>query len=95
MGTQPRKYSNEFKRQAVYRLIHERVPVTQLARELGTTTTALYEWKRRLSDDFESAKTTDSSPEDELKRLRRENAQLREDNVILKKYAAYIAKESR
>jgi transposase len=95
MGTKPRKYDDEFKRQAVYRLIHERISVTQLARELGTTTTALYEWKRRFSDLITPPPTNNLSAEDELKKLRRENAQLREDNVILKKYAAYIAKESR
>jgi transposase len=95
MGTKPRKYDDEFKRQAVYRLIHERISVTQLARELGTTTTALYEWKRRLGDQIAPPTTSNLSPDDELKRLRRENAQLREDNVILKKYAAYIVKESR
>ena len=95
MGKKPRQYSDEFKRQAVYRLVHERIPVTQLARELGVTTTTLYDWKRRLSDEIEPPKLVGLSPEDELKRLRREVAKLREDNVILKKYAAYIAKESR
>jgi transposase len=97
MGKKSVRHDDEFKRQAVYRLINERIPVTQLARELKVTPTTLYEWRRRLEDTLPQPlpPVRGDSPADELKRLRRENAQLREDNTILKKFAAYIAKESR
>lgn len=94
MPKKPRIYSDEFKRQAVLRLKIERIAVTQIARELGIKPTTLYEWQRRLDD--AKIKITDQTdfPVDELKRLRREIAQLRKDNTILKKFAAYIMKES-
>ncbi len=94
MSKKPRSYSDEFKRQAVRRLKSERIAVTQLARELGITPTTLYEWQRRLDDEVADRPIEADSPAEELKRLRREVAQLREDNTILKKFAAYITKES-
>ena len=94
MRKQPRAYSDEFKRQAVRRLKSERIAVTQLARELGVTATTLYEWQRRIDNGQITVAKQEDSPTDELKRLRREVAQLREDNIILKKFAAYITKES-
>jgi len=94
MTKKTRIYSDEFKREAVRRLKTERIAVTQLARELGITPTTLYEWQRRLDGDVAADGVQAESPTEELKRLRRENAQLREDNTILKKFAAYITKES-
>jgi len=95
MGKKPRQYTEEFKRQAVYRLVHERIAVTQLARELNVAVPTLYEWKKRSEEPAPIAQISDGSKDEELKRLRREVTQLREDNTILKKFAAYIAKESR
>ncbi len=95
MGKKPRQYPEEFKRAAVRRFTRERIPATQLARELGIALPTLYEWKNRFSDDAAVDLSTTHSTDDELKRLRQENARLREDNIILKKYAAYITKESR
>lgn len=95
MGKKLRQYTDEFKRQAVHRMVHERIPVVQLARELDVAIQTLYEWKRRSEETAPTPSTHASSPAEELKLLRRENAQLREDNTILKKFAAYIAKESR
>jgi transposase len=76
-------------------MVHERIPVAQLARELNLAIQTLYEWKRRSEETPPTSSSHALSADEELKLLRRENAQLREDNTILKKYAAYIAKESR
>jgi transposase len=95
MGKKTRNYDEAFKRQAVKRLTHERIPVTQLARELGVAVPTLYDWKQRFGSLEIVSPQTKMTEQDELKKLRRENAELREDNTILKKYAAYITKESR
>ena len=95
MGKKLRHYTDEFKKQAVHRMVHERIALTQLARELNVAVPTLYEWKRRFEETVPPLTSNALSPADELKRLRREIAQLREDNTILKKFAAYIAKESR
>lgn len=92
-------YSAEFKADAVRQVKARRKEVTQLARELDVSRQMLYTWVRqadsrkgkRLSDVFPGhGKRT--SEQMELDRLRRENAELREANEILKKAKAFFAK---
>ena len=76
--------------------------VAQIARELGVARQQLYGWVRRaeehkgkqLSDVF-PGNGNRTAEEAELERLRRENAQLKEDNEILKKATAFFAKHHR
>ena len=95
-----RHYSDEFKREAV-RMLRERrangVTVTQIGRELDVRPDQLREWARRLADQDGSlaAAGVVETPEQELKRLRRENARLKEEQAFLKKIAVYFTKESR
>jgi transposase len=92
-------YPAEFKADAVRQVKAHRKEVAQLARELDVSRQMLYAWVRqadsrkgkRLSDVFPGhGKRT--SEQMELDRLRRENAELREANEILKKANAYFAK---
>jgi transposase len=94
MGKQGNRFSEEFKKQAVHRLVHERVPVAQLARELGTTTSTLYMWRAKLEEHVAPPTYEGLSPQQQLKEMQRDIERLREENTILKKYAAYITKES-
>ena len=95
-----RAFTEEFKRQAV-QLMHERraqgVTVTQIGRELEVRPDQLREWARRLADREGglAAAGIVETPEQELKRLRREVARLREAEAFAKKVAVYFAKESR
>ena len=92
----PRSYTAEFQREAV-RLAETR-PMTQVARELGIHPETLRGWRRlaRARGGAEGPGTgTVPSLEDENRRLRRENAQLREEREILKKATAFFARESR
>ena len=95
-----RAFTEEFKRQAV-QLLHERraagVPVTQVGRELDVRPDQLREWARRLAsrEGGLAAAGISETPEQELKRLRREVARLREAEAFAKKIAVYFAKESR
>ena len=87
-----RVFTEEFKRQAV-QLLHERrvagVSVTQIGRELDVTPDQLREWARRLAaqEGGLSAAGVVETPEQELKRLRREVARLREAEAFAKNWS--------
>ena len=90
-----RKYTDEFKREAV-RLMETRGDrtVADVAESLGVQENLLHSWKRTFTDTVEEVRQQrGETPEEELKRLRRENAQLKRDQEILKKAAAFFAKE--
>jgi transposase len=90
-----RKYTDEFKREAV-RVMETRGDrtVADVAESLGVQENLLHSWKRTFTDTVEEVRQQrGETPEEELKRLRRENAQLKRDQEILKKAAAFFAKE--
>jgi transposase len=96
MKTSRKTYSAEFKAEAVKLVKAGRTEVTQIARELDVSRQLLYYWVRQadsrkgkpLSDVFPGhGKRT--SEQAELDQLRRENAELREANEILKKAKAF------
>lgn len=90
-----RSHSKEFKRETV--ALAERQGVSQTARDLGLAESLIYQWRHQLADDGTAAfpkSIGEQSVEAELARLRRENAQLREERDILKKAATYFARES-
>ena len=86
-------YTDEFRQEAA-RLLHESgKSARQLGRELGVPQSVLSRWKRPADDAADSPAVGENTPE-ELRRLRRENAQLRMERDILKKATAFFAKES-
>lgn len=94
----PRKYSEEFRREAV-RLVESGKPLQQVAHELGITPFSLRAWRRELAvakgKDRSSGAGTVARLEEENRRLRRENERLREEREILKKATAFFAKDAR
>ncbi len=92
-----RKFTREFKLEAV-KLIRERgVTVAQAARDLGVHGTVLRRWVREGTADLPQAFPGQGQmkPEQlEIERLRREVTKLKAERDILKKAAAYFAKES-
>ena len=92
-----RKFTREFKLEAV-RLIRERgVTVAQAARDLGVHGTVLRNWVKAFADDPQHSFPGHGQmkPEQlEIARLRREVTKLKAERDILKKAAAYFAKES-
>jgi transposase len=100
-----RVFSPEFKLEAVRRMEERRahgVSVAQIGRELDVRPDMLRAWKRRLgkragappADVFPGQGRLPSEAE-ELRRLRRENTRLEQENAFLKSAAAYFARESR
>ena len=91
-----KRFSPEFKREAVRLLETAQKSSADLARELGVRRNQLYKWKEQLSQRGAKAfpgSGRGSGSGDELSRLRKELEQVKEERDILKKAAAYFAKE--
>ena len=94
-----RKYTQEFKEEAVRLLERDERSGEDIARELGVDRSALYRWRRELGLKPAAIGSVSEalSPDEreELRRLRKEVVRLREDKEILKKATAFFAKESK
>ena len=92
-----RRFTREVKLEAV-RLINERgVSYAQASDDLGVHPTQLRDWVKKFADDAQHAFPGHGQmkPESqEIARLKREVAKLKAERDILKKAAAYFAKES-
>ena len=88
----------EFKAEAVRLVREDGMPVARVASSLGVDRTLVRDWVKKADEASlpgGPAATTVASMADELARLRKENAVLREEREILKKAAAFFAKETR
>jgi transposase len=90
-----RQYTAEFKAEAVRLVEQTGRPATVIARELGVHPEVLGRWRRAAAAAPAPRGAATESLEDENRRLRRENATLREEREILKKATAYFANASR
>lgn len=90
-------YPAEFRESAVKLAVESDQPISKTAEELGVNKNTLHTWisKYHRPQQRTSASAGDEHLYDELKRLRQENKRLMEERDILKKAAAYFAKESR
>ncbi len=89
-----KRYREEFKIEAVKQIAEKRHPVAEVADRLGVSQHSLYQWLK-LYGRPESERNEVQSQQDELRRLRAELKRVTEERDILKKAAAYFAKESR
>ena len=90
-----RQFTDEFKAGAVRLVLDEGKTVAQVARDLDLTASALAGWVKQARADRDGGKSGLTTEERaELAQLRRENRQLRVERDILKKAAAFFAKET-
>ena len=93
MPIERRKYTEEFKREAVRLMETSGKPVAQLARDLGINDNNLYRWRSRYSRQNQSASNGNlTDMEAELKRLQRENEVLRQERDIFKKAMSIVSR---
>ena len=90
-----RRFSDEFKSEAVklVKLVKQsNRSMADLAMELGINAKSIGEWVKRAE---ESGLSIEEDERAELRRLRKENSELRMEREILKKATAFFAKENR
>ena len=86
------RYPEEFKIQAVNQVTEKQLPVSEVAARLGVSVHGLYGWLKRYTKPLEQRVQEDDQSA-ELRRLRAELKRVTEERDILKKAAAYFAKE--
>ena len=92
----PRQFTDEFKASAARLVLDQGKSIAAAARDLDLSETALGEWVRRARADRTHGRTGLTTAErEELVRLRKELRIVQEEREILKKAAAFFAKQSR
>jgi transposase-like protein len=90
-----KKYTTEFKMQAL-ELVNQLGSYAEASRQLGVKDSVLHTWKSKFNFVMkkDSAKFVNSNPESlEIKRLKKENEELKKVNYILKRAAAFFSQD--
>ena len=99
MARSRRKFSRDIKLQAVRRVVEDGCSVAEVAEEIAIPAAMLHRWIRTVEEQPQTEIFPGNGklgPQDEeIRRLRREVAQLREDREILKKATEFFAKASK
>ncbi|HMK64820.1 MAG TPA: transposase [Thermodesulfobacteriota bacterium] len=97
MSNERKQYTREFKNEAVRLITEQGYKTSEAARNLGVHPSVLNRWKSQLAQEGEKAfpgKGRLSPEKEELQKLRKEVQRLKMERDILKKAAAFFAKES-
>ncbi len=88
-----RRFTHEYKAQAVQRVIESGRPLANIAAELAVSPGQLSQWRNeQLAAGSAEALAQKKADEAEMLRLRREVKRLEDENLILRKAAAFFAK---
>ena len=91
-----RKYTPEYRAEAVHLVEIGDRAVAEVARDLGISMQTLWQWVQQAKVEAgQAGEALTTTERDELRQLRREVARLREEREILKKATAFFAKESK
>jgi len=88
-----KRYTEEFKVEAVKQVTERGHPVAEVASRLGVTTHSMYQWIKRYGAPPAEQKAVHDQ-QAEIRKLKAELKRVTEERDILKKAAAYFAKTS-
>lgn len=91
MGKQ-RNYSREFKVSAVRLVVEQGYTVVEAAKSLGVDDKTIRDWMAKYQSEVGPPPTGEAALKNQLRRLKEENARLLMEREILKKAAAFFAK---
>lgn len=96
MKKKRKKYTQEFKEEAVKLITEQGYQIAEASRNLGINENMLGRWKREIGGGAEEVSGVSGGParQAELNRLRKENERLKMECEILKKATAFFAKET-
>ena len=96
MKKKRKRYTREFKEEAVKLIIEQGYRISEAARNLGVSENMLGRWKRELEGGGKdvSGLQGGTAMQAEVNRLRKENKRLKMEREILKKAAVFFAKET-
>jgi transposase len=89
-----KRYTDEFKIEAVKQVTDRGHAVVDVAERLGVSQHSMYQWMKQFGVP-ETQRAEARSQQEEIRRLKSELRRVTEERDILKKAAAYFAKESR
>ena len=93
MSKTGKRYSEEFKEEAVRLVLVQGLSINQVSRDVGASGTAITKWVQKARvEGYEPP--VGESERTELRRLRAENRELKMERDILKKATAFFARES-
>ena len=90
-GQSKSNFTEEFKLDTVRQITERGYPVAEVSQRLGVSQHSLYEWKKKFA--ASNAKGNDEA--EEIRRLKKELARVTEERDILKKAAAYFARDAK
>jgi transposase len=88
-----KNYELEFKQSSAKLAVTSEQSISQTAKDLGVNVNTLHGWVKAYYPKDVNREVSNNGLEEEVKRLRKENARLRQERDILKKAAAYFANE--
>jgi transposase len=88
-----RKFTPEYRDEAVKMVIETSRPIAEVARDLGINEGTLGNWVSKYRDEHPASEDLGISERARLKELEKENRELRLEREFLKKAAAFFAKE--
>lgn len=89
-----KRYTEEFKSEAIKQITERGHSVADVASRLGVTTHSLYAWLKKYGHGSQYSSHLDDQ-QSEIRRLRAELKRVTEERDILKKATAYFARESK